>query len=106
METYDFNWCDDERGPYKSTQSNKDTVGVELPNSINNAKDVMCCLDEMKWDLLWNEVEYTDLTFDFKVADSDTESSFIEAHDGSDSELLDSNAQCFDELVKNYFAYT
>lgn len=53
---YDSRWCDDERGPLQFTHRTHQPETFVHINQLT--KDITKALDERKWEMQWNEVEW------------------------------------------------
>lgn len=124
--TSSTNWCDDERAPYiASKHSLTDTTRIssEHVSTLPYVKGILDMLDDAKYALLWEEVEYCEYEFE-PPGHHDYED---DADEWYDAWVIDANAAategdggvdkppnitaeyttfCFDTLVRHKTLYT
>lgn len=113
-------WCDDERAPYIATNIYliDDDSPTRHVSSLPYVKGILDMLDNMKYDMLWDEVEFCEYEFEPPVYDADDNDD-----DWYDAWVIDDNNNaadgdkpgttttdytsfCFDVLVRHKTLYT
>jgi hypothetical protein len=64
MEAYDYDWCDDERGPMNFRHTRIETKYDEYVPIGQLAKEILQALEEDKWNMSWDEVEWRSSWFE------------------------------------------
>jgi hypothetical protein len=113
------NWCDDERAPYVPTTQTRKKYNIASVIDIH--KSISKDTGERCQQVLWNEVKFTDMRYDYNVDDKNTVN-VENINDSSDSftpdnlqdnanvvnsqEHLELNAELVEALYMKQYAYT
>lgn len=115
-------WCDDDRNPIVRAVRPNSPPPQNHVSIINACRDIIRDCDNQKRSLLWNEVEYANITYEFApplystatveydVEDTE-ESSEPDEHSKplntstTNATPVETNPDCLEALVKNKTAY-